>query len=192
MLAGRAQPPRGHPSPGHHAATSPAGTGAMTATSGRAKSSSWSPVRDEAGGGQWGGQADAGRTPLLPARWVRSLSPLFSSQPRTSCCHRDALRRCAAAPRPAPRGRVEQFKAEPFPGVKNGASAWRERNTKKVHFQQLTQRGGTSPAGGTGVMDAATGDAPLMLQPSPGPPCHGRMGTGPSLPALPTLGPDQG
>lgn len=48
--AGRAQPPRGHPSPGHPAATSPAGTGAMTATSGQAKSSSWSPVRDEARG----------------------------------------------------------------------------------------------------------------------------------------------
>ena len=114
--AGRAQPPRGHPSLGHPAATSPTDTGAMTATSRQAKSSSWSRVQDE-GRGQAAGRAGRlWQDPLLPAGWVGLPSPLSGSQPRTSCCHHDALRRRAAAPRPAPRGHGEQLRAEPFPG----------------------------------------------------------------------------
>ena len=171
MPAGRAQPPRGHPSLGHPAATSPTDTGAMTATSRQAKSSSWSRVQDE-GRGQAAGRAGRlWQDPLLPAGWVGLPSPLSGSLPprcSAKACGRSSP--SASGTRRAAQGRALSWE--------NGALAWRERNTKKVHFWQLTQRGGTLPAAGMGMMDAATGDAAPWLYPSSGPPRRGGWGRG--------------
>lgn len=104
MPAGRAQPPRGHPSLGSPTATSPVGTGAMTVTSGQAKSSSRSTVQDEAGDGsgegrQWGGQAGgrAGRVwqdPLLVAR--AAVGPVALTALRLAATYLVLPPRCSA------------------------------------------------------------------------------------------------
>lgn len=167
MPAGRAQPHRGHHLLGHPAATSPVGTGAMTATSRQAKCSSWSLVWDEAGTGSRGDR----QVPPGPAV-VAQVALTCVSQPRTSCCHHDALPRCVAVPRPAPRGHAELLRMEPClgkTGRKQVKWLFLPSCLQGMEYEQLTtdSRWCPSPAAGLGVTGAATGMCP------PGDTCQG-------------------
>lgn len=167
MPAGRAQPRRGHHLLGHPAATSPVGTGATTATSRQAKSSSQSLVWDEAGDRQQRGQAGATRTCC-----GGSVALTCVSQPRTSCCHHDALPRCVAVPHPVPRGHAELLRMEPClgkTGRKQVKWLFLPSCLQGMEYEQLTtdSRWCPPPAAGLGVMGAATGMCP------PGDTCQG-------------------
>lgn len=147
------------------------------------------------GTGSGGGTGSRGDRQVPPGPAVVAQVALTCvSQPRTSCCHHDALPQCVAVPCPAPRRHAELLRMEPClgkTGRKQVKWLFLPSCLQGMEYEQLTtdSRWCPPPAAGLGVMGEATGMCPPgdICQGCPCQPCpHSALARGaPAMQCLP-------